>query len=152
MARVLLDLIPETALLFKPPPPGFAATVADTLGGSLDGTDSFDSDLLAVASSVSDTESGIAALDSDLADAGFTPGDFSATQVTPIAQALADVVTAGDPLLGDVLDSIGAAPPVPGVTDPSNTVADLGRRLDTTAATLAAQRAALLTAPPVTPT
>lgn len=107
----------SSQLQFSVSPPIFESLATSVLGNAADDSDGFSADLLAVTSQLESDTNLVAAGDSDLADAGFTPGEFAAGNIDPLVQETGVFNSSGDDLLTD----LGTDAQVPTTIQPTPT-------------------------------
>lgn len=94
----------KTQLQFDVTPPIFEPLATQVLGNAASDGDGFNADLLAVAQQLESDTALVTAGDKDLADAGFTPGEFAAANIDPLVQQTGTFNSSGDGLLKQLGD------------------------------------------------
>lgn len=98
----------KTQIVYSSVQPNFTGLAADTLGDHATERDGFDALFEGTAANLPDDEKMLAAIDGDIADAGFKPGEFESANLLPLAADTADFTGAGD---GIALEVDGALTP-----------------------------------------
>lgn len=94
----------STQLQFSVSPPIFEPLATQVLGNAASDGDGFNADLLAVAQQLDSDTALVSAGDQDLADAGFTPGEFAAANIDPLVDQTGVFNSSGDGLLKELGD------------------------------------------------
>jgi hypothetical protein len=123
------QLIPEDPPIFASEDPGFEALVGSNMPDPDDLLDGLDAILSGPIGAIDDDVAALATLDVLLAAASFTPGAWTAANVTPLLALYASLGLAGDVLLAGLLSAIANIPTLPTVPpippDPNLTLEDL---------------------------
>jgi len=105
----------KSQLQFDVSPPIFEPLATQVLGNAATDGDGFNADLLAVAQQLESDTALVSAGDQDLADAGFTPGQFASANIDPLVAETGTFNSSGDSLLNNLNDA-GQVPSNPAPT------------------------------------
>jgi hypothetical protein len=103
----------DDALRYVPGPPIFQQLTADILGNAATDSDGHDAEFQDVLTLLAGESQGISTLDSEITAAAFTPGQFEAVTLAPMADELSAAISDAGSAINDFTGSMGGTPDIP---------------------------------------